>query len=530
MNLRPYQNEAIEGIQKKFREGKRSIALVLTCGAGKTVIASRMIQMAVQNKKRILFLAHRTFLITQCRDKLLKFGVPAGIIKSGFKEDRTQKVQIASIQTIRNRPLPIADIIIIDECHNALSKEYLKVIDQYKKNKSFFIGLTASPFRTKKTEGLDLIFEDYVSPINVQQMVDKGYICESKVFLAKKFIDTSNVAKSKGDFDISELSKLFDTNDAYKNFIDAYHTHIGNKKTIIFCVNKHHCKNAHEALIKEGYKGNYITESTSESDRRLFLGLLENGTYDYVINCFVLGEGLDIPSVTAIVLLYDTISRIKYMQTANRGCRILPEEECVPFEKRKKKFFTVLDMAGNTMRFGHLEQPFEISLAPKSTKEKSGVAPIKACTSCGFMMAVQLRKCPECGLEMEVKKTKAEIEQETFVELDKRKMEVQKYLSYGKDKWHLIPSDMLVEYAKAKGFPQPKGWSNHVLLERGEGVKKVVIRNYDEPDYYKWCGWLRKAYFSKHKLPIDAHTWQFIEETKKEVIFEYKLKEKEAIL
>ena len=189
-------------------------------------------------------------------------------------------------------------------------------------------------------------------------------------------------------------------------------------------------------------------------------------------------------------------------------------------------------MAGNTARFGHLEMPFEISLAPQSTKTKSGIAPIRACPSCGFMYPAQVKKCPECGLEVEFKKSKAEIEQEIFVELDKKKMEVQKYLGYGKDRWHEIPSDMLLLYAQAKAYPQAKGWVNHQLLARKEGgTKKVVIRNYtDQKTYFKHVGWLRKAYFSKPQLPIDAHVWQFVEETDKEVIFEYMLEPKETIL
>ncbi len=535
INLRPYQTEAISGIQKKFREGHKSVVLVLNCGGGKTIIASRMIQMALENKKRILFLAHREFLITQARDKLLKFGVNAGIIKSGFKEDRSQKVQIASIQTIKNRMLPPADIVIIDECHNAVSKEYLKVIEKYKQGNSYFVGLTATPYRTRASEALNIIFETFVNPITIKEMVDLGFICESKVFLAKKFVDTSNVKKSKGDFDQNELAKIFDVNDVYVNFIEAYHIHIGNKKTIIFCVNKEHCRKTHEALIKEGYKGNYVTDSTPSDERELYLKRLEKGEYDYVCNVFVFSEGLDVPQLEAVVLLYDSVSRIKYMQTAGRGCRLLPEDEHLPFEKRKKKFFTILDMAGNTKRFSWVEDFFPISLEPYP--KKSGVAPIKNCPSCGFMLSAQLRKCPECGHEFEIKKSKKEIEQEEFVELDKKRMEVQKYMDLPSSRYGEIPSDLLEAFAKAKNFK--RGWVRHVLQARGEGRKKVVIRNYDQPDYHKQCNILAKGYFEK-AYPIDAHTWGFIEETENrtvdgkfmagQVVFEYKLGEKETIL
>ncbi len=530
MQPRFYQVDTITGIQKKFREGVRYLLLVLYMGLGKTVCASMIVQKSVQNGKRVLFIAHRTFLIKQARDKFLKFGIQCGIIKAGFKEDRTQKVQIASIQTLMNRKLPLADIVIIDEAHRSCAKEYVKIIEEYKKANAFIIGMTATPFLTERRKGLDLVYQDYVNTITVKEGIEKGFIVESKVFLSKKFVDTSNIKKkSKGDFEEKELFKAFDFPECYENFINAYHIHIGNKKTIVFCVNKEHCRKTCESLITAGYRGNYIVAETSEEDRDLYMSRLLSGEYHFICNVSIFCEGFDMPELESIALNFDTESKSKYHQCAGRGGRILPEDEGVPFEKRKKKFFTILDVAGNTARHGWIEQEYQISLGPQITKEKSGIAPIRACPSCGFMFAVQLKKCPECGCEVEVKKTKKEIEQEEFVELDKKRMEAQKYLDYGKDKWHLIPSDMLVEYAKAKGYKSPRGWANYLLLERGEGIKKVVIRNYTEPDYFKQCAILRKGYFQK-TYPIDAEVWQFIEETNKEVIFEYKLAEKETIL
>ncbi len=539
MNLRPYQTQAISGIQDKFRQGYKSVCLVLMMGLGKTIISCRIMQLIYEKKNRTLFLAHRTFLVTQVRDKLLRFNLPCGIIKSGFKEDRSQKIQVASIQTLKNRLLPPADVVIVDECHRAVSKEYLIVLNKYKEAGAKIIGLTATPFRTNSREGLDTIFDSHVNTIAVKEAVDKGYIVESKVFLAKKFVDTTGMKKSKGDFDEKELFIAFDNPEVYSHFIDRYHARIGNKKTLVFCVNKEHCRKTHEALTRAGYKGNYIISDTNEEERSLYLEMLVKGQYDYIVNCDVYSEGFDEPTIEAIALCFDTTSKNKYFQRAGRGNRPLPEDEGLPFEKRKKKFFTILDMAGNTDRFKWIEYPFEINLAPQTTKEKSGVAPIKSCpnSDCGFMMPAQLKKCPECGMEMIVTKSKKEIEQEEFVELDKKRMEVQKYMDLPSSGYGEIPSELLEAFGKAKGYK--KGWCRHVLQARGEGRKKLVIRNYDQPDYHKQCNILAKGYFEK-TYPIDAHTWEFIEETENrevngkfvagQVVFEYKLAEKEAII
>ncbi len=529
ITLRPYQDETIKAVQAKFREGFKRVLIVLFMGLGKSVIACKIIQLTVQNKKRVLFIAHRTFLITQIRDKLLNFGITCGVIKAGFKEDRTQLVQVASIQTLNNRGLPIADVVFIDEAHLIHNKQYMGILQKYIDSGAFIVGLSATPFLLEKKKGLNILFETFVNTITVQEGIDQGYIIPSKVYQAKHFVDTSHMKKSKGDFDEKELMKAFDEENVAINLVEKYHTYIGNKKTMIFCVNKEHCRKTTDILIREGYRGNYIVADTPEKERDESLQKLLKGDYDFLANVGVYVAGFDMPELGAIVLNYATASKAKYFQSTGRGGRPLPEDIGKPDHLKKKPYFIVLDMADNTNLHGWVELPFEISLEPQANKKKAGVAPIKTCGSCGFMMKAQLRQCPECGAEQEIKKSKAEIQEMEFVELDKKKAEVQKYLDYGKDKWHLIPSDMLVEYAKAKGYRSPRGWANYLLLERGEGIKKVVIRNYTEPDYFKQCAILRKGYFQK-TYPIDAEVWQFIEETNKEVIFEYKLAEKETII
>ena len=46
MQLREYQEFAIEQIKQKFQQGNKKVLLVAPTGSGKTVIASRMIEKA----------------------------------------------------------------------------------------------------------------------------------------------------------------------------------------------------------------------------------------------------------------------------------------------------------------------------------------------------------------------------------------------------------------------------------------------------------------------------------------------------
>lgn len=516
MHLRPYQNNAITGIQEKFKSGKKKIVLVMVTAAGKTVVASRMIQMAVKNKSKILFLAHRSELIEQCHEKLKSFGIDAGIIMAGVAPNKSLPVQVASIQTLARREKPPANFIIIDECHNSISKEYLAILRYYEETyKSFFVGLSATPFRTSRRQGLNEFYEDFVYPVTPQELIDNGFIVPARIFACARIV-TDGIKKSKGEFDDKELMKFFDTSDVYKNLISNFHTHIGTKKTIVFCCNIQHSKNTVEALNASGYKAIHVDGTFSKKERDGIVTAFRLGVYQVMSNCAIFTEGTDIQDVEAIVLNMATTSKIKYIQASGRGLRSFPgKKECI-----------ILDMADNAARFGFPTDAFEVSLEPANTSDKEGVAPVKDCPQCGFMMPVQLRVCPECKTDMPVQpKTKKEIKEEIFVELDKKKLEVRKYLHGPVAD---VPSDLLKAYAEAKLFSSPTGWVKHELARRGEGQKQVKILKYIGTDYYKWRGWLQKAYYQK--IPIDAEMFTFVKETDGEIIYEYRLAEKESII
>ncbi|MBT5631630.1 MAG: DEAD/DEAH box helicase family protein, partial [Nitrospina sp.] len=86
MTLRDYQLETISQIDSSLA-GKRAkkVLVVLPTGSGKTVIAAEIIRRAVDDGKRVIFLAHRRELVLQCADKLGRFGIDHGILMAGIK-------------------------------------------------------------------------------------------------------------------------------------------------------------------------------------------------------------------------------------------------------------------------------------------------------------------------------------------------------------------------------------------------------------------------------------------------------------
>ena len=54
MELRPYQQEARESVQKEWDEGRKKTLLVLPTGCGKTIVFSKVIEDRVKLGERVL--------------------------------------------------------------------------------------------------------------------------------------------------------------------------------------------------------------------------------------------------------------------------------------------------------------------------------------------------------------------------------------------------------------------------------------------------------------------------------------------
>src|ERR1700733_6908803 len=144
-DLRPYQLEAIDRIEQS-----KSALYVLPTGGGKTVIASAVIERAVQRGERVLVLTHRREILKQTS---LKLPIEHGLIQAGLNTDLSYPVQIASVQTLWARCMrtdkvsfPAADLVIIDEAHHIAARTWLSILDEYPNAQR--VGLTATPCRS----------------------------------------------------------------------------------------------------------------------------------------------------------------------------------------------------------------------------------------------------------------------------------------------------------------------------------------------------------------------------------------------
>ena len=156
MTLRPYQTEAVQAVEEAFREVS-SCLIVLATGCGKTIIFSHLAAREVKRGGRVLILAHRGELLQQAIDKLrTATGIVAGLEKAEETSDVNYDeppytVVVGSVQSMKS-PKRLArfapdefSLIVIDECHHALTDTYRAVIDHFPD--AHLLGVTATPDR-----------------------------------------------------------------------------------------------------------------------------------------------------------------------------------------------------------------------------------------------------------------------------------------------------------------------------------------------------------------------------------------------
>src|SRR5690606_25364577 len=163
-----YQQQGIDETYRAVAAGRRRPMLQMPTGAGKTETAVKIIQRALAKGKRVVFVVPAIELIDQTVARLAKYGVTCvGVIQADHPgTDRTQPVQVASVQTLARRMLPETDLVIVDEAH-----QVFKIITTWMAERTTlpFIGLSATPW----SKGLGKLYTDLIRPVTLQQLIDR---------------------------------------------------------------------------------------------------------------------------------------------------------------------------------------------------------------------------------------------------------------------------------------------------------------------------------------------------------------------
>lgn len=412
MQLRPYQQAAVDAVYEHLRSKETNPCVVIPCGCGKSLVLAQIAKDVVEKwNGRVLLLAHVKELLEQNADKIRKLcpELKIGIYSAGLKSrDTTEQVIVAGIQSMYNKAceLDAFDLVVVDEAH-AISSEGdgmyrtfladMKVINPHVR----VIGLTATPFRLKG--GLICKPENILNEIcyeaGLKEMIQQGYLSPLISRAGRAEANLANLHIRGGEFISDEVAAAMDNDalvtSACREIVELTRDR---KSVLIFTASVDHCKHVAEKIQAfSGKECAIVTGDTSPAERAEIIARFKGefipadlfGTpkppLKFLANVNVLTTGFDAPNTDCVVMLRPTNSPGLLIQCAGRGTRLSPETG--------KSSCLFLDYGGNILRHG----PLDMIKVKEPGSGKGGDAPAKKCPQCLALIHAGYTACPECG-------------------------------------------------------------------------------------------------------------------------------------
>lgn len=326
IELRDYQQEATENLQKMREDGKTIALLYHATGVGKTITAATD---AKAMGGRTLFLVNALKLASQAKETFAKVWPEATLGEyTGSQKDMTQTVIFAMVQSISKDLEKFSptdfDYLIVDECHHAAANTYQKIFTYF--HPKFILGLTATPERSDGEDMLEL-FQNVAHKMDLKTAVERGILVPIRCIRVKTNIDLTDVRINGIKYNSQDLeSKLF-IPERNQLIVDTCLRYVNGKKTVIFCASVDHAAEIAKLLRDSGVKAEAVSGRDRVEVREKILKDYETGSTNVLCACDLLNEGWDSPHTTVLFMARPTMSKTIYLQQLGRGTRRCPGKE-----------------------------------------------------------------------------------------------------------------------------------------------------------------------------------------------------------
>ena len=354
---------------------------------------------AVAKGKRVVFLAPRRELVRQTSDHLDECGIVHGIIMAGEPYSPDAHVQVATKDTLAARTLrkhkislPWADVLCVDEAHQSVAAEYVRLIAKFREQNPAMVllGLSATPGRADG-KGLGDIYDVIVKAASYSELREGGHLVECQVY-APSIPDMRGVKTVAGEWESAEVQKRMSKPKLTGDIFDHWSSLASDRQTVVFASGVKHSIYLRDVFRENKIEVEHIEADTPKDERDAILRDLEKGDIQVVCNCDVLTLGYDCPPISCIVLACPSKSLVRYRQRSGRALRPFPEKtECL-----------ILDHAGAALMHGYPDDDMDWELAPtidrkaQKVKQNEKAKSKIVCKNCGMVYDGQ-PNCPGCG-------------------------------------------------------------------------------------------------------------------------------------
>ena len=313
VQLRPYQLQAVDEVRTCMKH-VRKVLLVLATGGGKTIIFNYVASAAAAKGSRVLIIVHRKELIRQTVKKFESFGITPGIVGKtpGWE---LEPVAVGMVVTCSKKELPPYNLLIVDEAHHAVSRSWVKVLEQLPKAR--VLGVTATPQRLDG-RGLGDRFDVMIQGPSCKELTDGGFLAPIQAW----GIEDASVKGIRlvGDtFSAEELEKVMGP--FTDRALEAWEAHAKGQKTIVFCCSVKHAEFVAERFRRAGYRAQCVHGGMSERERDNIILGFAGDEFEVLTSCDLIDEGFDVPECSCVMQCRPTESIVKHFQQGGRAMR-----------------------------------------------------------------------------------------------------------------------------------------------------------------------------------------------------------------
>lgn len=325
-----FQEDAIDRVVGDFeKEPSSRNLLVIPTGGGKTLTAIRIMNKLLENgflskEKLAIWATHRRQLRKQTKDALSN---KESKKKFNFHESlyNILKVEMkdSARKILRNDKNGKYRLLIIDEAHHSAANTYKEFFHK----KIGILGLTATPTRNDDSE---LEFDKISFTITFKELVKRNVLVKPKFHVVQtgKSIYATSLKENKNDFELEKFNKE-DRNQFIADEIFKRGKFF--KKVLVFVGTNKHVEDLYEVLRKKnkfsgetckhiGYiYGGDNNDLDAKNDE--YLKWHKKQKSSILVNCKLLNEGYDDPSIDTVVMAVPTKSILYYMQCLGRVVR-----------------------------------------------------------------------------------------------------------------------------------------------------------------------------------------------------------------
>lgn len=446
--LYDYQEAAIERLRIALSNGSLRPLLQAPTGAGKTVIAASVVEMALAKAKRVAFCVPAIELIDQTIRAFYDEGITqVGVIQANHHmTDWVKPIQVCSVQSVSRRSWPRVDLVIIDEAHRRF-KAYEKWMRECPQVP--FVGLSATPW----TKGLGHVYSDLIVAATTKELIARGKLAPFKVYAPSR-PDLTGVRTTGGDYNEGDLDKVRAQDALTADVIGTWLKLGKGRPTVCFAVNRAHAEQLQLRFEEHGVTAGYIDCFTPRDERDRIRMKFHAGLLEVVCNVDCLGIGVDW-DIRCVILARPTKSEIRFVQNVGRGLRTADgKDHCL-----------ILDHSDTHLRLGFVTDIHHDRLDSRKLGElKNGKKEVRLprlCAKCAYLMPITAQACPSCGYaqpKIEIKEANGEL-----AEFNGERVKRRENRTWDHDT-KLVFYQELIGYAQGYGYKN--GWAAHKYRER----------------------------------------------------------------